>query len=118
MKKILLILATATLSFGGFAGNPDDNKNGNNPPDNYCAEFKDGVLHVTHNGEVLTEDVHLANGTIIHTDAVIQKLDGSVTVMKPEQCVNVEGLSNMDNMKGKHKGHAKSMHKHTKDKSK
>jgi hypothetical protein len=102
MKKTLLILATA-FAIGSFAGNPDDNKNGNNPPDTYCAEFRDGVLHVTHDGKVLTEDAHLANGVIIHTDAVIQKANGAVTVMKPEQCVSADALTSKDESKPLHK---------------
>ncbi len=90
MKKILLILATASLALSGLAGNTDDKKK-NVDPDKYCAEFKDGVLHVVHNGEPLVADVTLENGTIIHTDATIHKKDGTVTVMKPDECVNVDG---------------------------
>lgn len=90
MKKIILILATASLAFTGLAGNDDDKKN-KKDPDKYCAEFKDGVLSVVHNGETLMADVTLSDGTIIHTDATIHKKDGSVMVMKPGQCVNLDG---------------------------
>jgi hypothetical protein len=91
MKKIILILATATLALTGFAGNDGDDKKRKKDPDKYCAEFKDGVLSVMHNGEALTADVTLADGTIIHTDATIHKKDGSVTVMKPGQCIDPDG---------------------------
>lgn len=91
MKKIILILAMASLALSGYAGNDGDDKKKAKDPDKYCAEFKDGVLSVVHNGETMTADVTLADGTIIHTDATIHKKDGSVTVMKPGQCVNPDG---------------------------
>ena len=89
MKKLILILATAALSLGSFAGNPYDK----NPrdPGKFCAEFKEGVLKVIHDGKEMTEDVTLENGTKIHTDATVQKKDGTVTVLKPGECVDVNG---------------------------
>ncbi len=88
MKKMFLALAIAGLAFTGMSGN--DERKGVDP-DKYCAEFKDGLLYVTHNGTRMTEDVKLDNGTIIHTDATVHKKDGTVTVLKEGQCVNVEG---------------------------
>jgi hypothetical protein len=89
MKKLILIFATAALSLGSFAGNPYDK----NPkdPSKFCAEFKDGVLKVIRDGKEMTEDVTLENGTKIHTDATVQKKDGTVTVLKPGECVDVNG---------------------------
>ena len=97
MKKLFFILATASLALNSIAGIDDDTKR-KKDPDKYCAEFRDGVLKVIHNGEPLTEDVTLANGTKIHTDATIEKKDGSVTVMKDGQCVDLAGNSDDTNM--------------------
>lgn len=110
MKKLFFILATASLALNSIAGNDDDTKR-KKDPDKYCAEFRDGVLKVIHNGEPLTEDVTLANGTKIHTDATIEKKDGSVSVMKDGQCVDLEGKAddmNMGDQPGENKGMNKS----------
>lgn len=103
MKKMFLALAIASLAFTGSAGNIDEKPKSD--PGKYCAEFKDGLLKVVHDGTEINADVTLDNGTIIHTDATIQKKDGTVTVMKPGECVNVDGKldSEPSNQTGKTK---------------
>jgi hypothetical protein len=91
MKKILLILATAALSLGSFAGNPDENKGRKNDPDKYCAELRDGVIKVMHNNEELTADVTLSNGTKIHPDGTITREGGYNRMLKEGECVNMDG---------------------------
>lgn len=119
MKKMFLILATAALSLGSFAGNPDDNKNrDNNPPDKYCAEFKDGLLCVVHNGEALKEDITFANGAKLHTDGVITNKNGRAHVLKPGECVNMDGALEGGNVENKKAEEVKKPVRHHKPVSK
>jgi hypothetical protein len=90
MKKLLLIAAACGLSFCSMAQTDEKNEQGTEN-DKYCAEFADGVLYVVRNGEKMTSDVKLEDGTVIHTDAVIEKKNGSFVVMKPDQCIRLDG---------------------------
>ncbi len=88
MKKIFWIIAISAFSMGGFAQENVHKENAE--PGKYCAEFKNGVLYVLHDGVKMEKDVKLGNGNVIHTDAVIETKDRFI-VMKPDQCINVDG---------------------------
>lgn len=60
--------------------------------DSYCAKLRDGKLVMMHNGEVMTADVTLENGTQIKTDGSIITQDGKTIVLKDGECVNKKGI--------------------------
>ena len=59
--------------------------------DNYCAKLRDGKLVMMHNGEIMTADIVLENGTQIKTDGSIVMQDGKTIVLNDGECVNKKG---------------------------
>jgi len=89
MKKIILLLAVMLISIGVIAWMDEPwNKDLNNK---YCAKMKDGLLRVMHDGEEITVDVTLANGTQIKPDGTVVKKDGTRYLLKEGECVDLEG---------------------------
>lgn len=84
MKTIIFLIATFISTYT-FAGGPSSNK------DHYCAKMKDGKLTVMHNDKPLMADATLNNGTTIKMDGTILKKDGSTTMLKEGECVDLEG---------------------------
>lgn len=91
MRKIVLLMTAVMLATAGMAGHDDGKKKKKKDPDKYCAQLKDGVIKVVHDGQELTSDITLDNGTRIRTDGTVVKKDGTVTVLKEGQCIDVNG---------------------------
>ena len=87
MKKTLLLIA-AVLTLNCFAG---DDEKGKKHQHKYCAKMENGTLKVEQDGVVITNEVTLANGTIIKPDGTIQRKDGTSAVMKQGECIDVDG---------------------------
>jgi hypothetical protein len=79
----VIVILICLLRLTGYVGYRGD--------DNYCAKLRDGKLVMMHDGEVMTADVTLQNGTQIKTDGSIIKQDGGTIVLKDGECVNKKG---------------------------
>lgn len=100
MKTIIFLTATAIFTFlvATKPAGPASKDHG----DKYCAKMKDGMLVVMHQGNTLTTDVTLDNGTMIKTDGTVIKKDGSRMMMKEGECVNKSGkIKDMKDSKSK-----------------
>jgi hypothetical protein len=91
MKRFIMVVTALTLATASVAGHDDGKKRKKKNPDKYCAQLKDGVIKVMHDGQELTADITLENGTQIRTDGTVVKKDGSVSVLKEGQCMDVNG---------------------------
>ncbi len=60
--------------------------------DKYCAKLIDGKLIVVNNGEQLTNDVKLADGTILHPDGNMVKPDGTSSMLKDGECIRKDAI--------------------------
>jgi hypothetical protein len=98
MKTFLFSIFVYLFSFGVGNG-PVIKKNS----DRYCARLKDGVLVVMFQGNVLTSDVTLDNGTTIKTDGTVIKKDGNTITLKEDECIDKEGKITKENPKEKEK---------------
>ncbi len=108
MKKIITLLSfclCAGIAIFAAIDEPRDPKK--KAADKYCAQMKDGLLRVVHDGQVLTQDVILENGTKIKVDGTIIRKDGTQYVLKEGECVNVEGRNNEEPVKEKKKTNLK-----------
>ncbi len=57
----------------------------------YCVVKKDGVNYIQSNGNNLSTDVTLQNGTIIKTDGTLTPLKGESYTVKSGECVDSTG---------------------------
>lgn len=64
----------------------------NQTDDKYCAKLVDGKMVVVNNGEQLTTDVKLADGTILHPDGNMVKLDGRTSMLKEGECIRKDAM--------------------------
>ncbi len=85
MKTILIVLAAAFLSADVFLHMPSEYAN------NYCAEMKDGMLVITHEGDKVNTEVTLENGTIIKPNGEVIRKAGTKFVLSVGECIDHEG---------------------------
>lgn len=57
----------------------------------YCAKMKDGILVMVSEQKEITQEIILANGTIIKPDGNIIRKDGTSIILEDEECVDSEG---------------------------
>ena len=65
------------------------------PTTSYCAEMKDGMMVLSYEGVIQKNDVLLANGTKVTTDAVIETPDGRSTRMNEGECNDMSNAVNV-----------------------
>ena len=95
--KTFFVTAVSLLSLGAVAGNDtrtDDDK--------YCAEMKDNRLVVVHEGNVITRDVTMSDGTQLLIDGTIVSKDGSRVMLRTGQCMDSNGRISPENTKAAH----------------
>jgi len=85
MKKFILAVAVMAVSLGAFAG--DDHG------DKYCGKLRDGKVVVMHDGNVLTSDATLADGSIVKPDGNVVMKDGSKMMLNDGECINSDGTT-------------------------
>jgi hypothetical protein len=92
MKKKLLftILAIALIGIVYGIMMPSDATNAPHG-DKYCAKLRDGRIVVSYQGNLITSDVTLENGTIIKPNGTIIKRDSVRLVLKEGECVDLKG---------------------------
>ena len=95
MKTILFVIAAGILSLNAIDDLP------NKVANNYCAQMKDGVLTIVHDGATITSDITLSSGTIIKTDGTVVMKDGSKIVLSDGECVDKDGMLMKENPKDK-----------------
>lgn len=95
MKNIMISMALFALTLNTIAGNEKGGVHG----DKYCAKMKDGKTTVMYQGNTLTADVTLQNGTTVKTDGTIIKKDGSKMMLKEGECINKDGTMMMKERK-------------------
>jgi len=100
-KKIILIIFAGSLCF--FLVAYDKGRKPEKEDDRYCAKMKDGVMKVVHEGEVITMDVLLADGTQVKTDGNIIKKDGTRITLKEGECIDKSGQLSSQPAKEKNK---------------
>jgi hypothetical protein len=59
--------------------------------DRYCGKMVDGRMTVVHNGETITSDVKLDDGTVLKPDGNIMHPDGSSDILKDGECIGKDG---------------------------
>ena len=89
VRNVILYILAAFLCYYVVAG--DKGRRHKKQDDRYCAKMKDGVMKVVHEGEVITMDVLLADGTQVKTDGNIIKKDGTRITLKEGECVDKSG---------------------------
>jgi hypothetical protein len=70
------------------------------PNGGYCVFLKKGKVEVISNGKALKADVELKNGNKITASGTVIRLDGTIQMIKPGNCVNSEG-NEVEQAKGK-----------------
>ncbi|HMG14009.1 MAG TPA: DUF6799 domain-containing protein [Saprospiraceae bacterium] len=84
MKKIIgAIFIFWLFSASAFSQQMDNNA--------YCAIVKNGKVKVQSAGKILSQDVKLANGTLIKTNGAIIQSDGTHLILKTGECVDTTG---------------------------
>jgi hypothetical protein len=96
MKTLLFIVAAGILSLNAIDDLP------NKYAGNYCAEMKDGILMIMHDGSAVTSDVTLANGTMIKMNGTVIMSDGKKLLLSDGDCVDPDG--NLINSESDDKG--------------
>jgi hypothetical protein len=91
--KNLIIALSFLCSFFLMGGEPKGQD------DRYCAKIIDGRMVVVYHGEPITNDVKLADGSILHPDGNIVKPDGTTTMLREGECVRKE--AGMEDKKNK-----------------
>lgn len=81
MKRLFLVSAILCFSLITFG-----QRNGQ-----YCAKMKDGILVMVSEQKEITQEIILANGTIIKPDGNIIRKDGTSIILEDEECVDSEG---------------------------
>ncbi|MBL7922377.1 MAG: hypothetical protein JNJ40_18825 [Bacteroidia bacterium] len=59
--------------------------------DKYCAKLKDGKIMVVHEGNPITADITLTNGSTIKSDGTVITKDGTSFTLKEGECVDKNG---------------------------
>ena len=59
--------------------------------DKYCAKLKDGKVTMMYQGNVMTTNVTLENGTIVQSDGTVITKDGTRTTLKQGECIDTKG---------------------------
>ena len=95
MKTLLFIIAAGILSLNAINDLPNTYAN------SYCAQMKDGVLTIVHDGTAINSDVTLENGTTIKANGTVVMKDGSKIVLGEGDCVDKDGLLMKENPKDK-----------------
>ena len=83
MKKFILAVAVMAVSLGAFAGDEHGDK--------YCGKLRDGKIVVMQDGNVITSDVTLTDGTIVKPDGSVIMKDGSKMMLNDGECINKDG---------------------------
>lgn len=83
MKTLLSLIVATVFSISTFA-NGDHN-------DKYCVKMKDGVKVVMHQGNQLTSEVTLTDGSKVKTDGTVVKKDGTTWNLKDGECITKDG---------------------------
>jgi hypothetical protein len=60
--------------------------------DRYCGKMVDGRMTVVHNGETITSDVKLDDGSFLKPDGNIVHPDGSSDTLKDGECIGKDGM--------------------------
>ena len=95
MKTLLFIIAAGILSLNAIKDLPNQLAN------SYCAEMKDGIMQIVHDGVAINSDITLSNGTIIKTDGTVISKDGSKVMLSEGDCVDNDGMLMKENPKDK-----------------
>jgi hypothetical protein len=85
MKTLIVLIAASFISFGSL---PDKSKG----PEMYCVTLKDGKAVVEYNGEVVTKEIKLKDGTLIKADGTVITDDGKELKLKNGECVDPDGV--------------------------
>ena len=96
MKTIFFIIAAGILSLNAIDDLP--NKFEQN---NYCAEMRDGILTIVHDGSAINSDITLSNGTTVKVDGSVILKDGSKITLSEGDCVDTDGILMKDTPKDK-----------------
>jgi hypothetical protein len=67
-----------------------------NTPDQYCAKMKDGILTVAYEGNTLTSEVTLNDGSKIEPNGIVIKKDGRQILLQDGECIDSEGKMDTD----------------------
>jgi hypothetical protein len=59
--------------------------------DRYCGKMVDGTMTVVHNGETITSDVKLDDGSLLKPDGNIVHPDGSSDALQDGECIGKDG---------------------------
>lgn len=65
----------------------------------YCASLKDGVMVLTKDGMVVTSNVKINDSTIVTTDCLVIKKDGSKSSLKDGECITANSGKNKNEEK-------------------
>jgi hypothetical protein len=84
---IITLLAISIFSSNSSTAQQDDDK--------YCAKMKDGMTVVMHEGNQLTTEVKLTNGTKILSDATVIKSDSTKITLQEGECINKDGVMSL-----------------------
>ena len=95
MKTLFFIVAAGILSLNAINDLPNKLAN------SYCAEMRDGILQIVHDGVAISSDITLSNGTTIKTDGTVVSKDGSKVMLSEGDCVDNDGMLMKDNPKDK-----------------
>jgi len=101
MKKIIISATSLLLAFSAFAQSDSTKAKNDSIQDRFCIESRNHKAVVMHQKIVVTLDVTLRSGDIIRSDGSLKKLDGSVVLLVPGDCVDQEGRVQMSRSREK-----------------
>ena len=88
MKPLIIVVGISLMTFNAIDESMIRQTNQKN---NYCLEVRDGVSLVVYQGNALSGNTTLANGTLIKVDGTIIKKDGTKIVLGVNECADEEG---------------------------
>ena len=97
MKKLGMLVCGTMLSLAAFAQDTKtkdkDWSDSKNHASQFCASTKSGsgAMVIKEENSTLKTDKTLPNGSVLFTDGVIKRKDGSYYSLKEGECVNKEG---------------------------
>jgi hypothetical protein len=100
MKKLIMLAALALISLGAIAQDKNDRKGKNlgevstyqDTTGVYCATLHGDNLVISGEKEnQLADSKKLPNGSVLYTDGVMKRKDGSYYSLKDGECVNKTG---------------------------